>query len=322
MKSVYLLPVGLLLSVPVFTQAAPLTTPNLSPPVIIHGGPAWTIAPQSERRLAWELSSAVASHFSQHDINGDLVRLDGETRYLHVGLRFQATERWLVGVDVPWIQHTSGNLDSFIDSWHDFFGLPNGGRGTRPADQLEFRYVNNGAEVFNLTEGTSGLGDASVGLGRVLGEASNWLLWAELKLPTGAVDRLTGSGSTDVSLSLTHRGHTEQWQRALDWYWGASVTRLGDTELAFAEAESWVGSVMGGLSYQLFRRVAFKGQLEAATAHYGGGLEPLGDPALLLALGAEVRLGPASNLDLSIVEDLSVDASPDVTFIVNFSFGY
>jgi hypothetical protein len=322
MKFFLLLPAWLLLGMPVFSQAAPLTTPNLSPPVIIHGGPAWTTAPQSEQAFSWELTSAVANHFSLHQKNDGLIRLDGETRYLHLGLRRRVKDRWLVGIDVPWIQHTAGGLDSFIEGWHDFFGLPNGGRDTRPQDQLQFRYVNDGDVVFNLTEGTSGLGDASVGVGRILGVSSNWLLWAELKIPTGEIDRLTGSGSTDMSLSLTHRGDAERWGRPLNWYWGASISHLGETELRSADADRMVGSAMAGLTYQLFSRVAFKGQLEAATPHYGGGLGPLADPALSLALGAEVRLGAASVLDLAIVEDLSVNASPDVTFIINFRVGY
>ena len=42
--------------------------------------------------------------------------------------------------------------------------------------------------------------------------------------------------------------------------------------------------------------------------------------AVPLTLGAEVRIGEASWLDLAVAEDLGVDASPDVTFIINFRF--
>ncbi len=320
MKVFFLSPAWLLLALSTFAEAGPITTPNLSPPVVIHGGPAWTIAPESDHRLSWELTGAAANHFSLDQSNNDRVRLDGETRYLHFGLRWQALDRWIVGIDIPWIQHTDGELDSFIDSWHDFFGLPDGGRDSRARDQLEFSYLNGGDVVFNLTEATSGLGDIRVGAGRILGESANWLLWAELKIPSGEISRLTGSGGSDVAVSLTHRGRTERWQRPLNWYWGASVSHLGETELRAAESKSVVARAMGGLTYQLFEGVAFKTQLELASPHYAGTLEPLADPSLQLALGAEVRLGQASLLDLIIVEDLSVNASPDVTFIINFRF--
>ena len=265
--------------------------------------------------FSWGVTAAAANHFSLDQRDGDSVRLDGETRYLKLGLRRRVGERWLVGLELPWVQHSPGSLDSLIDRWHDWFGLPNGGRETRPKDQLEFSYSNDGAVVFDISEGVSGLGDLSLGAGRLLGE--RWLVWADVKLPTGKAERLTGNGTTGVSLSITRRGAGRWWQRSAEWYWGVAATYAGHTRLPRADNEPWITRAMGGVTYQLFSRVAFKGQLEVASAQYRGRLAPLADPAVMLALGAEVRLGRRSALDLVIVEDLSVNASPDVVFIIN-----
>ena len=315
-----LLPFGLWLVAPTWVAAAPFTTPNLSPPVLIHGAPSWTLAPQAAQRSRFELSSVVASHFSSDSRNGDSIRLDGETRYLHFGFRKRVKEYWLVGMDLGWLQHTPGGLDSFIDGWHDFFGLPDGGRDQRPRDQLEFRYVNDGNLVFDLNDAVSGIGDTRVGAGRVLGADANWLLWGELKLPTGDAERLTGSGSVDVTLSLTQKGSWQWSQRTLDWYWGIAAGRLGATDLMGASAKGWVTNAMAGFTVAVFPRVAFAAQIEAATPHYRSKLDPLTKIALPLTLGAQVRIGQASWLDLAIVEDVGVNASPDATFIINFTF--
>ncbi|MEE8307625.1 MAG: DUF3187 family protein [Gammaproteobacteria bacterium] len=314
-----LLPFGLLLVAPPLVAGTPFTTPNLSPPVLIHGSPGWTVAPEPNQRLSFELTTAVANHYSLHRNNGGVIRLDGETRYLHLGLRHRVQDRWLVGLDLNWLQHTSGGLDGVIEGWHDFFGLPDGGRDLRARDQLEFRYVNGGNSVFELTDGVSGLGDTRLGIGRILGAEANWLLWGELKLPTGDVRRLTGSGSVDGILSLTHRG-SSRWRRPLDWYWGIAVSRLGSTDLPGASTKDWVTSGMAGFSLAVFPRVALVGQIEASTPHYQSNLNPLANAALPLTLGATIGVGERSWVDLAIVEDLSVNASPDITFIINFTF--
>lgn len=318
MSKFAVLSVGLLLAAPILVMAAPLTTPNLSPPLLIHGTPGWTVAPPPSQRLSLELTAAAASHFSRKQNADGLINLDGETRYLHLGVRSRLADHWLVGLDLNWLQHTAGSLDSFIDGWHDFFGLPDGGRDQWARDQLEFRYVNGGNAVFDLTREVSGFGDTRVGAGRILGADADWLLWGELKLPTGDPQQLTGSGSTDGSVSLTHHGSGHLWRRGLDWYWGVGVSRLGRTDLIGAPVKDWLGTAMAGFSLGVFPRVAFIAQIEAATPHYQGDLAPVAKAALPLTLGAKVRVGDASWLDLVIAEDVSVDASPDVTFIINF----
>ncbi len=319
MLRVAVLTLGLSLLAPRLAVAAPFTAPNLSPPVLIHGGPSWTVSPEPNQRLTFELTTAVANHFSSDNNGGSSIRLDGETRYLHWGIRSRLRDRWLVGFDLSWLQHTPGKLDRVIDGWHDFFGLPNGGRDRTPRDQLQFRYANGGNSIFDLTQRVTGMGDTRIGVGRILGPKANWLLWGELKLPSGDEQRLTGSGAVDSTLSLTQRG-TGQWrERALDWYWGVSASSLGNGDLVGAPVEDWVMRLMAGMSYSIWSRVAFVTQLEAATPHYGGGLDATGKAALPLTLGAKIRLGTGSSLNLALVEDLSVDSSPDVTFLISFT---
>ena len=64
---------------------------------------------------------------------------------------------WVTQITVPLVATDGGQLDSVIDEWHDFFGLPHGRRDNFPRDQLNINYRRDGVTVFSQTEPSSGL---------------------------------------------------------------------------------------------------------------------------------------------------------------------
>jgi len=116
-------------------------------------------------RFSWSLSSITSSHAATDRKGDELIVLDGETTRAEFRLRYAPSARLELGLELPYIWHSEGHLDSLIDGWHDVFGLPGGSREIRATDILEFRYEDLTGERLNFTESTSGIGDLRLSAG-------------------------------------------------------------------------------------------------------------------------------------------------------------
>ena len=153
------------------------------------------LAPE-EGQAGWALDLDWTSEYTA-DSSGaagmpgsEAIVLDAET--VNLGLRGSVRlGGWLLEADVPYITHSGGGLDGFIDDWHDFTGLPTGGREQAPRDRLLIRYERDGQAVIDLQQATGGLGDIQLGVARPVGQT---VVRMAVKLPTGDADKLTGSG--------------------------------------------------------------------------------------------------------------------------------
>jgi hypothetical protein len=56
---------------------------------------------------------------------------------------------------VPFIFNEAGSFDAAIEGWHDFFGMPQGGRLSRPRNQLDIIDTKNGQTLFSQTQATN-----------------------------------------------------------------------------------------------------------------------------------------------------------------------
>ena len=267
-------------------------------------------------RQALSFSALVSSHAVRGDAGGEALLLDGETTRLTLAWRRALLSRFEIGVELPWVVHSSGGLDGAIRRWHDLFGLPQGIRNDVPADRLLFRYVGQDGAALVLDENVAGLGDVRLtGAWQLAaGPGSAHALRIGLKLPTGDSDKLTGSGAADLSIGLAgaYRG---PWGRAAARaYWQASATLLGRPDALPLKREPVVGQLLGGIGWQVSPRVELAAQSRFRSRVYDAAASPLGDHALSLTLGANIRIGRSLGLALSVTEDLRVDSLPDVTF--------
>ena len=300
---------------------APLRARNLTPYTALLTAPQWdsvTAAPDG-----WQLrvDTQIASHLSASSGPRESVILDGETLRSTVGLRRKVGTNWLLGIDIPYIRHSGGFLDQFVDGWHDLFGLPEGGRDLRARDLLQFEYRQSGVVANALTDARAGLGDITLTVGRALNGAG-LEVHAGLKLPSGDAARLTGSGGTDVSLALFQPRATAGSGRWQGYYWGAGVIRLGAGDLEQPMAEDWLLVGLLGSAYAVTPRVHLKAQLQMNSAPYKSNLEELGSAAVQLSFGATIEVGPDAALDLLVSEDLMTNRSPDVAFGVGLSWNW
>lgn len=296
---------------------APIATSNRNPFVQLYGLPAAQSAQlvgQGQRSAALQLD--VANSFSQHSKGNEAIVIDGETLRANLQLRFGLAESLELGVDIPYLSHDGGSLDSFIDEWHSLWGLPDGDRPDYPRDQLQFAYQRQGSAPVALTRSEQGLGDVSISLAHQWRSepTRQWALRTAIKLPTGDADAFLGSESTDISLGVHVSDQSLAERYGVRWHGSMGLLWLDEGELLTAQREDWVVYGSATLSWQWTKAVSLKVQLDGHSAFYDSALTELGSDAAQLSLGGTVRLNQRWLLDLAVVEDIAVDTSPDVVF--------
>ncbi|PLX76138.1 MAG: hypothetical protein C0614_10360 [Desulfuromonas sp.] len=298
-------------------ELTPFAVRNLSPPVLTHSLTVPEPARLSQAgQLVMRLGFELASNASINDSGGEVIVLDGETYVTTLGMRYGLPRRLQVGFDLPYIKHSGGHLDGFIEGWHDFFDLPNSDRDRLPDDELTNAYADGSGKGFSIDDNRGRIGDLSAML------AWQWLadqqlaasLHATVKAPTGDAEDLTGSGGWDLSLALSAQRDFVLERGDVSLWGGLGISWLGSGDLLDDRAENWVASGWLGSGWSPFDWLGFKLQLNTHTALYDSELRELGDPAAILTMGGSLGFGAATTLDIGVGEDLAVNASPDVTF--------
>ena len=272
---------------------------------------------------SWDTSLIVASHNIGEARGAEVLRLDGETTRLAFTYRYGLSDKLDISVEVPYLWHQSGDLDSLVDSWHGFLGLPDGGaRATREQDLLEVFYSDSQATLIDMTNDTSGISDVRLHAGWRLSEteARSTALRFSIKLPTGDSDELLGSGGTDISLGLAS-DVVGLWGRAeLSGFYRVNVTYLGEPDRLADRYNNLVGQISFGLGYNVHRNVGLRVQSRIRSAVYDSEIENLGTASVSLTFGAAFRMSDRHRLVLSVGEGLNTRAAPDVSFQITFRY--
>ena len=259
----------------------------------------------------------VANDADDADRLGERLVIDSESQVLSISVRRRVGERFEFGIDVPYVRHSEGFLDSVIYNFHDAVGLPNSTRDG-PDDQYRLFFERQGEVLFDTDVPTSGLGDIQISAAMRLGKAT---LRAAVKAPTGDPDKLTGSGATDLSLGIYGGSATSLLNRTLSYSGFAGVLALGDGEVMPGLQRSAVPYVGAALRWQATQRFALATQLYIQGPYFDASLDELGGTTFQLAFGADFRLRRAL-LRFAIVEDIAAGAAPDFALHLSFrSFG-
>src|SRR5438105_11791569 len=118
----------------------PFPTSDRSPLAQIYGlpvldGPRLLPQGQYSARLTFE----AANNFISTSNDRESLFFDGETHRTTLAVHYgTAAGEW--GIEVPYVVHGGGFMDSFIESWHGAFGFPNGGREQFPQNQISYLY--------------------------------------------------------------------------------------------------------------------------------------------------------------------------------------
>lgn len=293
----------------------PLYVKNASPVAGLLGLPAQrSAAPMKASAWQWDTHASVANHYIVDQGAQERLNLDGETARLALSLRYAMTDRLDVQLEVPWLDHSGGSLDSVIDSWHDLWSMPDGGRDDVPRNVLAYQYFST-SDNFGLVDDVSGLGDVSASVTYAMYEdaASSAAISLGYKLATGDELEFLGSGSDDVYLLLRFSG-AHLADLPLSWHGQMGYLRAGEIDVLrqSSERDLWFAGL--ALEWQFNERWFLLGQLDAHAAPVDSELPGLGDNAVLATVGVRWHLASQWSLELAVVEDIAVETAPDVTF--------
>ena len=302
-------------SVSAADPTGPLYVKNMSPIAGLLGIPAQrSAAPMTSAAWQWGTHVSVANHYIVDQGAQERLNLDGETARLALSLRYAMTDRLDVHLEVPWLDHSGGSLDSVIDAWHDLWGMPDGGRDEVPRSVLAYQYLST-SDNFGLVDDVSGLGDVSAAVTYAVYEdaASSAAISLGYKRATGDEHEFLGSGSDDVYLLLRFSG-AHLADLPLSWHGQLGYLRAGEVDglQQRSERDLWFAGL--ALEWQFTERWFLLGQLDGHAAPVDSELPGLGDDAVLATVGLRWRLASQWSLELAVVEDVAVETAPDVTF--------
>ncbi|MDJ0758382.1 MAG: DUF3187 family protein [Woeseiaceae bacterium] len=267
-------------------------------------------------------SIITASHAIVEEEGDESLIIDGETIRTLVDVRYGVRPGLEVGIELPYVMHQAGNLDSLIDTWHDIFSLPEGTRDDRPQDVLDFTYSTAEGDVVAFTERTQGLGDVRLfaGLDLASSDKHKRALRLSVKLPTGEAEDLLGSGGTDVSVGVSGDIIAAGDNPDFSVFYRANVTYLGEPDVLADIYNDVVWQFSAGFAYALHPCFALNAQSTLRTSLYDSEIETLGEPALTLTFGGTIKLTDRLSLGLGVTEDIKVNSAPDVTFNVGLRY--
>lgn len=246
----------------------------------------------------------------------EALTVDAETQRVTLGFRRGIAEGVELTVDVPLLFTGGGALDGPIEGWHDFFGLPNGGRQRVPQDHYLVQYTVDGQARIDEQDGGNGFGDVELGIGFRLRD--DLALRALAKLPSGRTSRLHG-GNAGGALWFDH----DPFAAGSRWfgYLSGGVSYSGQSEVLGAQQRQFVALGGAAIGYRLFRPLSLLVQFNGHTAlHKGSGLKGLDRAGGQLAFGGRIHLAPTLDLDLGVQEDVLVSASPDFSIHMGLRF--
>ena len=80
--------------------------------------------------------------------------------------------------------------------------------------------------------------------------------------------------------------------------------------------EDWVTYGSGAIGWRATERISLKAQVDFNSAFYDSQLEEIGDFSAQLVLGSSIRAAKNTVIDISVSEDIVVNASPDIVFLL------
>ncbi len=274
------------------------------------------------RSSAVDVLLLTSSHSIAEASADEIFILDGETTRFELSYRYGVSSNLELGLELPFVWHQSGGLDSVIDRWHDWFGFPDGARNDRPRDLLEFQYRDASGELLNIDENSNGLGDVRLFGGLRLTESTrhSTALRFGVKLPTGSSAELHGSGGTDVSLGLAGDVGSLWGSEKLSGFYRLHLVYVDEPKWLADRYEELVGQVAGGLAYQVTENVGLNVQGTVRSPTYSASVDGLGDPSVQVTFGGSFRLSDRFQLVLAVGEDIKVGSAPDVSFQLALRF--
>lgn len=217
---------------------------------------------------------------------------------------------WITQIKIPLVANSAGQLDSTIENWHDFFGLPQGKRDEFARDQIDISYRRDGNLEFSQTASSSGLGDLSLALGYQRPGGTAYFVGVEL--PTGSEADFSGNEAADFALWLTREVRLDDTTTAFGML-GVSFPGDGGNLEGLLVERIW--AAQAGVEYRFDDDLVATAQLDFHSRTIdGSSLDAFGN-SLQIQLGLGfLELFEQHRLDLFFSEDILVGTAPDISF--------
>ena len=101
----------------------------------------------------------LANSYTGSGTAAESLLLDSESYRFNLILKGGLPGGFEAGTELPWLAYGGGTIDGFIEDWHRFFGLPEGGRYMAPNNRLRYQYARNGVPRLDIRDAHSGIGD-------------------------------------------------------------------------------------------------------------------------------------------------------------------
>ena len=271
----------------------------------------------------WQFTHSlfITNTYQTEGINNETLVIDVENYRYDFSIAYQQND-WRLSAKIPLIFNQSGSLDGLIEDWHDFWGLPGGGRNANPNDQINIEYIKNGQTIFLQNQADNDVGDIEVSLSyRISGdEKKSTEVSLGIELPTGSVETNSGNEATDVAIWLSH----ERTATELTSLYGLiGYSRLGKGGQLSEQLTSgtWVAQL--GAEHHFTSNITGILQFDMHSALIkDSALKAFGN-SLQMQAGLQFgKLIPNHDMVLFFSEDILAGSAPDITFGVRVSRGY
>ncbi len=303
-------------------SAKPIHTSNRSAFARLYGLPTMADAKiLAKGASGHSLITELSSQFVVEESANESLFLDGETSGFIYLWRYGLAKNMEFSLELPWLRHSGGKLDSTVEKWHDLFNFPNGGREQYPQNQLQFTLQTPVQTIF-FDQTTEGLGDIGLQLAYQILDKPKYALSGHIRLdaPTGEFSRFTGSDKWDAALGLNvnHYGLFSAVNGVVYGQLGVLKPGVHRRMTAMAKSSVVYGGV--GVSIPLIKNVNANVQLESHSAFFNSELGALADNTFQLSFGVDVRLNNTWQLDVAMSEDIRPTTAPDFTFHIALNY--
>lgn len=278
--------------------------------------------PEGEHAL--RITSEYSSIFENGDVGDERVVLDGEIARTSFAVSLGVGPRTDLEFELPVVYASDGFLDRFVESWHDFFGFPGGGRGERERFGYEMTEEKDGREIYHLEGGVIEFGDVPVVLVQSLQkETSSAPAIAArfgLDLPFGSESRGFGNGALEWGAGVLAEKSFGRW------------TMTGAVDYAFTRRpSSFVGSgvdvkddlaVQWGLEYRWNDSFSLLGGVlvnSPVTRDFR--IKELDRETITADVGFAIDTSERSTLIVGFADDFVAESGPDFTFFASWNTG-
>jgi uncharacterized protein DUF3187 len=280
-------------------------------------------ATQPEGQLGVTVHSAYSSLFQNEQSASENVIFDGELLSPGVIARYGLDARSDIQIECTALYASSGFLDAFVESWHEFFGLPLGNRDSRPHGEFDMLVEQNGRQLYELEDNRLGLLDVPIVWTRslVLESASTPGVAMRLgvELPAGSESAGFSNGALDWGAGLLFEQSRDRWT-----FTGAADYVATGRPSSFAAADidaTDLWDAQAGAEYRWNDRLSLLGELIFTSSLLPEiSLDQLHSPLLDLGLGAAWDTSAASRFFFSFHEDLLSEAGPDFGALLGWSW--